>query len=121
MQWTDIKEKILYIILGTLIPILINGFIGKNQEIDEIKTKIGLEHADLNSKIELISMQNKNRDIKLEEAYYKIQKLEESRANLSDYYVPRIEFNNVIENQQKIIDKIDKNVEKIVEKVMYKR
>ena len=44
-----------------------------------------------------------------------IDKLEKSRENLSNYYVTRIEFNRIIEEQAKKLDRIDTKLDKIIE------
>lgn len=120
MSIKDIKEKIFYIVIGTVIPIAINMIIGKGSQINDLKDDLNEKHNKITTEIQIMNEKDKNRDTILEDMNHKIQKLEESRDNLSDYYVTRAEFNRVIENQQKTIDKIDKNVEKIVERVMYK-
>lgn len=66
---------------------------------------------------------NKATIIKLAEDVEKIEKshtrrleiLEQSRENMSDYYVTRREFNVVIQSLNEKMNKVDKNVEKLLD------
>lgn len=115
-----LKEKLGYIVAGTLIPMLIKNIIGKGNQIEQIKNELTNINNEIKNELQIVAERDKNRDLAIDEIFIKIQKLEESRNSLSDYYVTRAEFNRVIENQQKTIDKIDKNIEKLMEKVIYK-
>lgn len=120
MTVKDLKEKIFYIIVGTVIPIFITKMLNRGDEVSILKEEFNKQNSNISTEIQIIHEKNRSRELTINELNYRVQKLEESRNNLSDYYVTRAEFNRVIETQQKTIDKIDKNVEKIVEKVMYK-
>lgn len=49
-----------------------------------------------------------------------IEKLQKSRETLSDYYVTRPEFNRIIEDQKKLLEKIDARLEKLTDKIYTK-
>ncbi|MEG3013144.1 MAG: hypothetical protein RR795_01630 [Cetobacterium sp.] len=79
-------------------------------EFNESKKDIAIIsrlEADLNT------LQKQNIDSKKE-----IVVLQKSRENLSDYYVTRREFNNIIENQNKFLEKLDYKMEKISDKLI---
>lgn len=120
MNIKDVKEKIFYIVLATIIPICVTEIVNTGEKIDELKSETIYKYSEIKTELQLFYEKNKNKDIELKEINNKIKKLEESRDTLSEYYVTRAEFNRVIENQQKTIDKIDKNIEKLMEKVIYK-
>ncbi len=45
----------------------------------------------------------------------RLETLEQSRENMSDYYVTRREFNVVIQSLNEKMNKVDKNVEKLLD------
>lgn len=70
---------------------------------------LGKEQKQVRTEIELIKVNNLNQD-------EKIKKQENSRENLSNYYVTRPEFNRIIEDQKKLLEKIDQRLEKLTDK-----
>lgn len=70
---------------------------------------LGKEQKQVRTEIELIKVNNLNQD-------EKIKKQENSRETLSNYYVTRPEFNRIIEDQKKLLEKIDQRLEKLTDK-----
>lgn len=54
----------------------------------------------------------KNIKDKLEKSELKVENLQKSRDDLSDYYVTRREFNGILEQQNTILANINKQLEK---------
>lgn len=54
----------------------------------------------------------KNMKDKLEKSESKVENLQKSRDDLSDYYVTRREFNGILEQQNTILANINKQLEK---------
>ena len=83
------------------------GTIAKDLEIITTNTNKNLEIIQNNAKV-------------IEQNFVlqsdRINKLQESRDNLSNYYVTRIEFNRIIESQTKLLEKVDSNIQKLTEK-----
>ena len=98
MTLNKIKENMISIILS-----LILGFAWA-YIID-----LGKEQKQVRTEIELIKVADTNQD-------EKIKKLENSRENLSNYYVTRIEFNKIVMDQQKTSERIESKLDKLIER-----
>lgn len=98
MTLNKIKENIISIILS-----LILGFTWS------YITDLGKEQKQIRTEIELIKVKDINQN-------EKIEKQEKSRETLSNYYVTRPEFNRIIEDQKKLLEKIDARLEKLTDK-----
>ncbi len=98
MTLNKIKENMMSIILS-----LILGFAWA-YIID-----LGKEQKQVRTEIELIKVGDINQN-------EKIDKQEKSRETLSNYYVTRPEFNRIIEDQKKLLEKIDARLEKLTDK-----
>lgn len=98
MTLNKIKENMMSIILS-----LILGFAWA-YIID-----LGKEQKQVRTEIELIKVADTNQD-------EKIKKLENSRENLSNYYVTRIEFNKIVMDQQKTSERIESKLDKLIER-----
>lgn len=94
----DIKKHIVTVIIGLALSFawgyLIN--LGKEQKV-------------IVTNIELLKVANINQDEKL-------KRLENSRENLSNYYVTRIEFNKIVADQQKTSERIESKLDKLIER-----
>lgn len=98
MTLNKIKENMMSIILS-----LILGFAWA-YIID-----LGKEQKQVRTEIELIKVADTNQD-------EKIKKLENSRENLSNYYVTRIEFNKIVIDQQRTSERIESKLDKLIER-----
>lgn len=98
MTLNKIKENMMSIILS-----LILGFAWA-YIID-----LGKEQKQVRTEIELIKVADINQD-------EKIKKLENSRENLSNYYVTRIEFNKIVIDQQRTSERIESKLDKLIER-----
>lgn len=98
MTLDKLKENIISIILS-----LILGFTWS------YITDLGKEQKQIRTEIELIKVEDINQN-------EKIEKQEKSRETLSNYYVTRPEFNRIIEDQKKLLEKIDARLEKLTDK-----
>lgn len=98
MTLDKVKENIISIILS-----LILGFTWS------YITDLGKEQKQIRTEIELIKVEDINQN-------EKIEKQEKSRETLSNYYVTRPEFNRIIEDQKKLLEKIDARLEKLTDK-----
>lgn len=98
MTLDKVKENIISIILS-----LILGFTWS------YITDLGKEQKQIRTEIELIKVEDINQN-------EKIDKQEKSRETLSNYYVTRPEFNRIIEDQKKLLEKIDARLEKLTDK-----
>lgn len=98
MTLNKIKENMMSIILS-----LILGFAWA-YIID-----LGKEQKQVRTEIELIKVADSNQD-------EKIKKLENSRENLSNYYVTRIEFNKIVIDQQRTSERIESKLDKLIER-----
>lgn len=97
MTLKKLKENMISIILSLTLGFTWSYIIG-----------LGKEQKLVNTEIEIIKLKLSNhREV--------IDKLEKSRENLSNYYVTRIEFNRIIEEQAKKLDRIDTKLDKIIE------
>lgn len=67
----------------------------------------------LEKEVSVLKQSSKNSDTKIE-------KLEVSRENLSNYYVTRREFNQIIEAQNKKLDNQEVKLDKIIDIVIKK-
>lgn len=77
---------------------------------------LGKEQKQVRIEIELIKVKNLNQDEKMIIQDERITKQEKSRESLSNYYVTRPEFNRIIEDQKKLLEKIDQRLEKLTDK-----
>lgn len=65
-------------------------------------------------------LENINRDLKSMEAKHtrRLENLETSRETMPEYYVTRREFNVIIQALDEKMDKVDRNVEKLLDMQM---
>lgn len=68
-------------------------------------------------------IENLNKDIKSMEAKHtrRLDNLEHSRETMPDYYVTRREFNVIVGALDEKMDKVDRNVEKLLDMQMHKK
>lgn len=69
------------------------------------------------------SIQTLTEDIKKIENNHtkRLERLESSRENMSNFYVTRAEFNVIVQAQNEKINKIDRNIEKLLDIQMNKK
>lgn len=98
MTLKKIKENMISIILSLTLGFTWSYIIDLGKEQKQVRTEI-----------ELIKVEDINQN-------EKIDKQEKSRETLSNYYVTRPEFNRIIEDQKKLLEKIDGRLEKLTDK-----
>lgn len=98
MTLDKVKENIMSIILSLILGFTWSYIIDLGKEQKRVRTEI-----------ELIKVEDINQN-------KKIDKQEKSRETLSNYYVTRPEFNRIIEDQKKLLEKIDARLEKLTDK-----
>lgn len=99
------KEIINKIIPNLLVAIII-GMIGTFWQVKENTNNIN------NILTEIGEMEQKHIE--------RLSNLEKSRENMADYYVTRREFNVVIQSLNEKMNKVDKNIEKLLDLQMKK-
>lgn len=120
MTFDNIGEDLLK---GTAM-LFISGVIGyifsRNKSITETKGKIEKMEKDTSYKMELLESSMKARiDNVANKSDVQDQRIELLEKK-SENYITRKEFTQYMEAQKEIINRIDKNVDKIFEKLVYK-
>lgn len=86
-------------------------------EIKTVNSRIDKEILLVNKEFELSRTHRETQEKKIEELEAKTKKLQESRDDLSKFYVTRPEFNRIIDEQKKLLEKMDGKLDKLTDRI----
>lgn len=114
----EVGKYVFFLLISLSVGSCYNYFQKAGESANEIKTvnvRVDKEVELINKEFELSRTHREIQEGKITELESRTKKLQESRDSLSQFYVTRPEFNRVVEEQSKKLDRMDVKLDKIIE------
>lgn len=109
----EVGKYIFFIFLSLGVGSCYRYFEGAGQSTNEIKTL----NTRIDKEIELLNVHRGIQDGKILDLEGRTKKLQESRDELSKFYVTRPEFNRIIDEQKQLLEKMDGKLDKLTDRI----
>lgn len=109
----EVGKYIFFIFLSLAAGNCYRYFEGAGQSPNEIKSL----NTRIDKEVELLNVHRGIQDGKILDLESRTKKLQESRDELSKFYVTRPEFNRIIDEQKQLLEKMDGKLDKLTDKI----